>query len=180
MRKQWILRLAILGFSLLLLPTRVHGQTTAPQQFRVNKIEVEGLRKVNKEKVIEASGMKIGQEVDMNAVKAAANRLHDSGWFNNVSYRYDFSEGRIDLTFVVEEKVLSTGPVKLGEIEFLGLQRVQRDLALKESGLQPGQLVDHAAFETASRRLMETGYFLKATFEYKQVGRSEEHTSELQ
>jgi outer membrane protein assembly factor BamA len=136
----------------------------------VNKIEVEGLRKVNREKVIEASGLKIGQEVDMNAVKAAANRLHDSGWFNDVSYRYDFSEGQIDVTFVVEEKVLSTGPVKLGEIEFLGLQRVQRDLALKETGLQPGQLVDHAAFETASRRLMETGYFLKATFEYKQVG----------
>jgi len=179
MPTHWLLRMAALKLTLLSLLPLALGQTTAAQQFRVIKIEVEGLRKVDKDKVIEASGLKIGQEIDLSALKAAANRLHDTGWFNRVSYSYDQAEGQMNVTFEVEEKVLSTGPVKLGEIEFLGLQQVQRDLVLKESGLQQGQLVDHAAFEAASKRLMETGYFLKATFQYQQVGEQMRVTYEI-
>jgi len=170
MRTRWLPRLVVLKLFLLLLSPVVFSQTTAPQQFRLSKIEAEGLRKIGKDKVIEATGLKVGQEVDKNALKAAADRLHDTGWFNKVSYRYDSVEGQLDVTFDVEEKVLSTGPVKLGEIEFLGLQHIQRELALKESGLQSGQIADHAAFEAASKRLMATGYFLKATFQYQQAG----------
>src|SRR5262245_13894446 len=99
MRMRWLLHVVVLKLFLLLLAPVILGQTTAPQQFRLNKIEVEGLRKVGKEKVIEACGLKIGQEVDMGALKTAANRLHDSGWFNKVSYSYQFAEGQIDVTF---------------------------------------------------------------------------------
>jgi len=179
MRTRWAPQLVVLKLSLLLLAPVAFSQTAAAQQFRLGEIEVEGLRKVGKDKVIEASGLKIGQEVDKNALKAAADRLHDTGWFNKVSYRYESAEGQVDVTFEVEEKVLSTGPVKLGEIEFLGLQHIQRDLALKETGLQSGQLVDHAAFEAASKRLMATGYFLKATFQYQQVGEQMRLTFEV-
>lgn len=179
MRMRWLPHMIVLKLSLLLLAPVVLGQTTAPQQFRLNKIEVEGLRKVGKEKVIEACGLKTGQEVDMGALKAAANRLHDSGWFTQVTYRYNYSEGQIDVTFEVEEKVLSTGPAKVGEIEFLGLQQVQRDLALKESGLQPGQLVDRDTIEAASKRLMATGYFLRATFQYQQLSEQTRVTFEM-
>jgi outer membrane protein assembly factor BamA len=169
MRMRWLLHIVVLKLSLLSLAPAVLSQTTPTQQFRLNKIEVEGLRKVDKEKVVEACGLKIGQDVDMGALKAAANRLHDSGWFTQVTYRYNFAEGQMDVTFEVEEKVLSAGPAKLGEIEFLGLKQVQRDLALKESGLQPGQLVDRDTIEAASKRLMDTGYFLRGTFQYQQL-----------
>lgn len=179
MRTRWLLHLGVLKLSLLLLTTVAFSQTTAAQQFRLGKIEVEGLRKVGKDKVIEASGLKIGQEVDTKALKAAADRLHDTAWFNKVSYRYEHTEGQVDVTFDVEEKVLSTGPVRLGEIEFLGLQQIQRDLTLKETGLQSGQLVDHAAFEAAAKRLMDTGYFLKATFRYQLVGEQMRLTFEV-
>ena len=117
MRMRWLLHIIVLKLCVLSLAPVVLGQATTPQQFRLNKIEVEGLRTVSKEKVIEACGLKIGQEVDLGAIKTAANRLHDSGWFTQVTYRYNFSEGQLDVTFEVEEKVLSAGPAKLGEID---------------------------------------------------------------
>ena len=179
MRMRWLLQIILLKLCLLSLAPVVPGQATAPQQFRLSKIEVEGLRTVSKEKVIEACGLKIGQEVDLGAIKTAANRLHDSGWFTQVTYRYNFSEGQIDVTFEVEEKVLSAGPAKLGEVEFLGLRQIQRDLALKESGLQPGQLVDRDAIEAASKRLAATGYFLRGTFQYQQLNERIKVTFEM-
>ena len=164
--------LSICLFNLLILPLgpSINGQdTTSATQYSLNKIEIVGLRKLSKEKVIEASNLKLGQMVDLTTIKTAANRLHDTGWFNSVTYQYQFAEGKIDVTFEVAEKVLDPGPVKLGSIEFLGLKKITNELVLKESGLQIGQPAERADFEAAAKRLMDTGYFLRATYGYKNV-----------
>lgn len=57
----------------------------------------------------------------------------------------------------------------MGSIEFLGLQQITNDLVIKESGLQIGQLAERANFEAAAKRLMDTGYFLRATYRYRNV-----------
>jgi len=165
-----ILSLCLFNLCFFPLGPSVHGQaTTSATQYILNKIEVVGLRKISQEKVIEASNLKLGQMIDLNMLKTAANRLHDTGWFNSVVYQYQFNEGRIDVTFEVAEKILDPGPVKLGSIEFLGLQQIEKDLVLKESGLQIGQLAERDNFEVASKRLMDTGYFLRATYRYQNV-----------
>ncbi len=172
--------LRLMTMLLLLLAPSVFGQAGAPtSSFRLNKIEVAGLRKISKDKVIEASNLKLGQDVDVSALKTAANRLQDTGWFNSVTFHYQFADGRMDVTFEVEEKVLAVGPVKLGTIEFLGLQHIERELALKECGLQSGQMADQALFEVAAKRLLDTGYFSRTTFRYQQVGEQMQLTFEV-
>src|SRR5262245_15880942 len=115
MRRRCLLSVGLLSLFWSLLS---HGasaqQTSAVARYRLNQIEVEGLRNVGKDRVVEVSALKLEQEVDTDLLKAAVNRLYDTGWFNRVTYRYEYSAGRMDLTFVVEEKVLAAGPIKLG------------------------------------------------------------------
>jgi outer membrane protein assembly factor BamA len=91
--------------TVFLLAASAVAQDPPPNaKWRLTKINFEGLKSQSPEKMIPASGLQIGQTIDFEAVKAAAQRLSQTGLFGKVAYRYRYSSTQIELTFELEEK----------------------------------------------------------------------------
>jgi outer membrane protein assembly factor BamA len=90
--------------AMLLLAAGVVAQEPPPNaKWRLTTIVFEGLKSQPPEKMIAASGLKVGQAIDFEMVKAAAQRLSQTGLFKKVAYRYRYSSTQIELTFELEE-----------------------------------------------------------------------------
>ena len=85
--------------------------TLAQQNFKIAKIEFEGLNRLSAEEMIATTELKVGQQFELSALDAAAQRLVDSGFFKNVAYRTRPNRDQITITFVVEEAKASTSRV---------------------------------------------------------------------
>jgi len=92
----------VLAFSLI---------TLAQQNFKIAKIEFEGLNRLSADEMIATTELKVGQQFELSALDAAAQRLVDSGFFKNVAYRTRPNRDQITITFVVEEAKASTSRV---------------------------------------------------------------------
>ena len=91
--------------AILLLAAGANAQEPPPNaKWRLTTIVFEGLKSQPPEKIIAASGLQVGQTIDFEMVKAAAQRLSQTGLFGKVAYRYRYSSTQIDLTFELEEK----------------------------------------------------------------------------
>jgi len=96
--------LAYLLCAMLLLAAGVVAQDPPPNaKWRLTTIVFEGLKSQPPEKMIDACGLKVGQTIDFEMVKAAAQRLSQTGLFKKVAYRYRYSSTQIELTFELEE-----------------------------------------------------------------------------
>ncbi len=95
-----VMQVALLS---LVLTVSCSVVVTAQQNFRIGKIEFEGLQRLSAEDTIETSGLKIGQSFDVAALDAAAQRLLDSGLFKNVAYQTHANRDQITITFQLEE-----------------------------------------------------------------------------
>ena len=93
------LKLPQLTLTLLLLVLPVAAQ----QNFKIGKIEFEGLNRLAAQDVIATTGLKTGESFSLAALDAAAQRLMDSGNFKNVAYRTRANKDQITITFQVEE-----------------------------------------------------------------------------
>ena len=86
-------------------------QTATPQTFKIAKIEFEGLNQLNADEIISTTELKVGQQFELSALDAAAQRLVDSGFFKNVAYRTRPNRDQITITFVVEEAKVGSSRV---------------------------------------------------------------------
>jgi outer membrane protein assembly factor BamA len=103
-RLHFLLLLFILPAALCLsAPYTGAQQDSNPKAARLIKIEFAGLNRYSREEAIEASGLRIGQNVDEPTLDAAANRLMGSGLFAKLSYRYRTTNDQAVVTFTVEE-----------------------------------------------------------------------------
>jgi outer membrane protein assembly factor BamA len=84
---------------------------SAQQTYKIAKIEFEGLNRLSLEEMIATTDLKVGQQFDLEALNAAAQRLFDSGFFKNVAYRTRPNRDQITITFVVEESRVATSRV---------------------------------------------------------------------
>src|SRR5256885_3092323 len=87
---------------LLILSSTVNAQA-ASEKIRLNKIDFQGLNQYGETKIIETSGLQIGQLVEVEDLKNAAQRLLNTGYFTKVGFNYRFVKGQMEVTFVVEE-----------------------------------------------------------------------------
>ena len=85
--------------------------TSAQQSFKIAKIEFEGLNRLSLDEMIATSGLQVGQQFELSALDAAAQRLIDSGFFKNVAYRTHPNRDQITITFIVEESKVATSRV---------------------------------------------------------------------
>lgn len=103
-----------------------------PQQFKIAKIEFEGLNRLSPEEVMAVTQLKVGQPFDLSALDAAAQRLIDSGMFKNVAYRTHATGDQMTITFRVEEakigssRVLFDNFIWFTDTELIGA--IQRDV----------------------------------------------------
>ena len=99
------------SFVFALLAPCAHARQTPAQQVRLAKVDVVGLRQMKPEQFIEASGLQVGQQVDVPTLDAAAQRLLDTGLFAKLSYRYRLTGAGAVVTFEVEEVQTKSLPV---------------------------------------------------------------------
>ena len=72
-----------------------------PGNLKLASIEIRGLQRLSREQVITASGLEIGQAVDIPALDAAAQRLMDSGLIKKLSYRLHPNGNQTTVTFQI-------------------------------------------------------------------------------
>jgi len=171
--------MAALFISFLLLTGSRTGAAQEPdtQTFRLNKIDVNGLQKVSREKFIEVSGLQLGQNIKFADLKTVTSKLYSSGLFAKVRYQYSWMGDTLDVTFDVEESKPAPAPAAptapktpvLGKIEFSGLQRCDQATATNASGLQLGATFDQKQLNASAKRLADTGYFSEVNYSYREV-----------
>lgn len=104
--------LSMLSLALVLCTASARAQETpTPAKMRLTKIEFSGLQRHSEDAAIAASGLQIGQAVDVPTLDAAAQRLLDSGLIQKLSYRYRTTGDQAVVTFQVEEEKGAAAPV---------------------------------------------------------------------
>ena len=88
-----------------LVPYALAHQSQEAKPLRLDRLEFEGLKRYGKDQIVDASGLTIGQTVNETMLDEAANRLVQTGFFTNVSYRLHATGEQATVTFQVEEKV---------------------------------------------------------------------------
>lgn len=95
--------LLALALSLGGAPAATAQQATNAKPGRLARIEFKGLERLKEDQAIEASGLKIGQAINVDILDAASQRLIDSGLFKKLSSRYRVDNEQVTITFTVEE-----------------------------------------------------------------------------
>ncbi len=107
--KRSVLFIIIVALALVFAPHASFAQQTTagqpqPQQATsLARIEFEGLERVTQSEAVAASGLRIGQAIDVDAVDAASEKLLNSGLFKNLSYTMRKLKGEATIIFKVEE-----------------------------------------------------------------------------
>ena len=101
------LRIILLAVIIVAMPLTVG----AHQNFTIQKIEFEGLKRLTPEDVIETTGLKVGDRFALSSLDAAAQKLMDSGQFNKVAYKTRAANQQMTITFLVEEASITTSRV---------------------------------------------------------------------
>lgn len=92
----------------------------AQRGLKLSKLEFSGLQRRTQDEAVAASGLKIGQAVDVPSLDAAAQRLLDSGLFKNLSYRLRTSGDQAIVIFKVEEENGAAIPVVFENFVWFG------------------------------------------------------------
>jgi outer membrane protein insertion porin family len=97
-------RLRILSLMLLAIASAsVLSAQTASQSLHLAKIEFKGLEKLSQDQAIEVSGLQIGDNITLDMLDAAAQKMMDSGMFTKLSYRIQSAKNDATVVFDVEE-----------------------------------------------------------------------------
>lgn len=83
----------------------------AQQNFKIAKIDFEGLNRLSADEVLVHTGLKIGEPFSLAALDAAGQRLVDTGFFKNVGYKTRPNKDQITIIFQLEEAKVSNSRV---------------------------------------------------------------------
>ena len=75
----------------------------AQKKFTLRRVEFVGLKKLSPQKVIEASGLKVGDTINPDIIDAAAEKLIQSGLFKKLGYKLRTNADEATVIFEVEE-----------------------------------------------------------------------------
>jgi outer membrane protein insertion porin family len=98
---KWIVLMAVAVLCTAALNPIVRGQ----QPVTLRKIEVLGLKRLQPDKVIQTSGLQLGQRIDNAMVDEAATKLIQAGLFKTVSYKMRTTDKDAIIIFEVEESI---------------------------------------------------------------------------
>lgn len=98
---RWIVLIAVAVLCTAALNPIARGQ----QPVTLRKIEVLGLKRLQPDKVIQTSGLQLGQRIDSAIVDEAATKLMESGLFKTLGYKLRTTDKDATVIFEVEEAV---------------------------------------------------------------------------
>jgi outer membrane protein insertion porin family len=138
--------LAVLLFVLLACaPSILAQQEQSAKKMKLSKIEFSGLQAHTESEVITASGLQIGQTVDIAALDDAAQRLLDSGLVKKLSYRVHTNGEQATVTFLLEEEKGAGIPVVLDNFVWFSEEEIRnaiRQQVPTYDGTAPDSAVD--------------------------------------
>ncbi|MDT7604457.1 MAG: hypothetical protein QOF61_2454 [Acidobacteriota bacterium] len=102
-------RLALLVALLSACAVGVRARQESARKMRLAKVEVVGLRRVKEAEIVAASGLQMGQALDVQMLDAAAERLLASGLVREVGYKLRERNGEATVVFEVTEAERGTG-----------------------------------------------------------------------
>lgn len=138
-------------------------------KLRLTKIEFEGLQAQTGEKLSAITEIQVDQTVDMEAIKAAAQRLMKTGLFEKVAYRYRFSSTIIELTFELTEKTVGKRPCQFDNFVWFSDQElkdaIKRDLPDFDGTMVVSDFVGEEVKKSLTRFLREKKISGEVVFE---------------
>jgi outer membrane protein insertion porin family len=162
-------------FSFSQLTFAVENLGPAKKLFKVDQIEISGLRRVEKEAVLEKLSIKIGTIVDNYQVDKEIRNIYSLKFFDFIEAHHEVKNGKDVLVFKVKERPVITA-ITLEGNDDLSDDDLKKQIKIKEFSLLDITSVksDLVALE---KFYEEKGYFLAAvTYEVKPT---EEGTVEL-
>lgn len=91
------------AFALLLFGVLSVNAQDQDKKWTLAKVSFAGLQAQKSEEMTAASGLQLGQTVDVAGIKAASQKLSDSGLFKRVAARYQYQGENVEVIFTVEE-----------------------------------------------------------------------------
>src|SRR5690349_12574812 len=101
---------AATAFALLLFGVLSVSAQDQNQKWTLAKVSFVGLQAQKPEEMTTASGLQLGQTLDVAAIKAASQKLSDSGLFKRVAARYQYQGENVEVIFTVEELPAQKAP----------------------------------------------------------------------
>lgn len=95
--------LLILCFVLSCAGSGLAQQSNAASSFQLSKVDFVGLKKYDRQQILTASELKLGQAVTLETIDAAARKLAGLGFFRRVNYRYQVNGNQLEVVFEVDE-----------------------------------------------------------------------------
>ncbi len=154
-----------LSFFLSLVVTAPLGATSLPEE-KIKKessptilgIEIQGLRKIEKDAVIDRLKSKIGGVYSASSVREDVANLFKMGFFYDIKVDRKVEGGHCRLTYILLEKP------SISEITFDGQREIKSEELLQASGLEAYGVLNmnkvRAAVEKIQKLYEEKGYFL--------------------
>lgn len=144
----------------LILTVGGYAQDLPPDaKLRLTKLDFEGLQTQKAETVNAILELKVGQTVDAETIKAAAQRLSKTAMFEKVAYRYRFSTTIIELTFELVEKKAGKRPCQFDNFVWFTDQEliaaVKRDLPDFDGTMVVSDFVGEEVKKSLTRLLRE-------------------------
>lgn len=136
--------------------------------FKIDKVDVIGMKKVEKEAVLEKISAIAGLELDNYTLKKDLERIYGLKYFESVEAHKKNVKGQNVLLFIVEEKPI------ISKITFEGTDEVQKDDLTAELGAKEFSILDVNTIKEDLKKLSkiyeEKGYFLaQVDYELKKV-----------
>ncbi|MGD9141146.1 MAG: outer membrane protein assembly factor BamA [bacterium] len=129
-------------------------------QTTVRIIDFEGYSVMSPDKLKKAVGMKAGDPLNQDAIAQDEYNIYtlyaDAGYiYAAVSTRLAFGEGKVDLTYMIEEG----DPAHIGRIRVSGNRRVGEPHIRREITTEPGDLFSRKNVLDSQQHLYDTGLF---------------------
>ncbi|HEY8459936.1 MAG TPA: POTRA domain-containing protein, partial [Blastocatellia bacterium] len=155
-----IIRLVIcLPCAMLLLAAAAAQDPPPNAKWRLAAIAFEGLKSQSPDKIVAASGLQVGQTIDFESVKAAAQRLSKTGLFGKVSFRYRYTSTQIELTFELEEKTTGKKPCEFDNFVWFSdkeiTDAIKRDMPDFDGSIMVSDFAADAVKKSLARLLAE-------------------------
>ena len=156
LRVTWLI--ALLLWSSPFVVARAQQPPTG--KMKLAKVEVTGLHRVKEEDVVAASGLQIGQSLEIEMLDAAAERLLASGLVAKLAYKLRERGGEATVTFEVTEVAAGGGmPVVFDNFVWFTpeelAQAVRRDLPAFDGTAQDSSTVIEGLRRSLERLLAE-------------------------
>jgi len=154
----------------LVSPSAVAFDDLGPRKtlFKIQGIDVEGVKKVEKEAILEKIGARVGMQLDNYLLKRDIEKIYSLKYFESVEAHREKKKGKNFLIFKVKEKPIITNIVFKGNGE-IDVDDLRETLKSKEYSILDINTIQ-ADVDSIQKQYEEKGFYLaKVTYDIQKV-----------